>query len=298
MQVREVPIDRIDFAVWNRRALVDAMDEGIQELSESIAAIGQSVPAKVAVYPGSPQERYPLVYGHRRWLALKSIQDRTGTPQSLKCLAMHDPTESQILQEIAVENGNRQDFLPSERAKLEVEMRNALVKEGKVSTRDRPLPGRPSYASLRASQLGVSERIIEHQVRLGEATPALLQAADDKTVTITGAYSLAAFDPSTQVHVVSYLQGEGVTHANPRQVAAVVDAVRNRQGLPAVKHGATYEPSLTTQTLAEKLEKLSTENAALRTALDYYAQQPNGSLAQDVLDSLRDGIFIARATKR
>lgn len=284
MNVVELPLDQIQRLKFQTRHSNgdSAWAEGVGELAEDIGRQGQLQPALVIESGEDFGPPYILLVGHRRAAACESL----GRPLQCIIRPAQDFNSYGLLQTVWAENVLRQGWTPVERAEMEVRLYRAAYVSGRISTKTHQVAGVPTYPELRSQQTGETRKTIENYVALGHASPALKHevdiaaARDSETrraaaLTVSGGYSLARFDAETQASVVQALHEGGVKRAGPREVAVVVNAVRQRAGQPALKNGVQYAPSLETKTLGADLALTKRVNDVLYEALHFYAEHTN-----------------------
>lgn len=103
-----------------RDRLPDDNDADFEAFKNSIAQEGQKVPITVRRHKDQP-DRYQIVYGHRRWRALREL----GTQVSA-IIANYSDRDLVVAQ--GIENANRQDLSWIERALFADEMQSAGIK--------------------------------------------------------------------------------------------------------------------------------------------------------------------------
>jgi len=125
----EVPVERIEPNPWNPRAI--AQDEAMKELLESIRKFGVLQPICVRPHP-TKKEKYEIVYGHRRWLACKTL--------GIKTIPVNEPirplSDKEVIDMMGDENIRRQAYSPVELAKY-FELRNKIFGETQESIAQR-----------------------------------------------------------------------------------------------------------------------------------------------------------------
>ncbi|MDQ0563224.1 ParB family chromosome partitioning protein [Rhizobium mesoamericanum] len=117
--IREIDPSLIDPSPYPDR-LPDDGNESFEAFKRSIATDGQKVPIQIRKHPSS-NERYQIVYGHRRWLAAKQL----GKP--VKAIEVEISDLDLVLAQ-GIENANRQDLTWIERALFASRMDDAGIK--------------------------------------------------------------------------------------------------------------------------------------------------------------------------
>lgn len=118
-QVVSLDPDVIDPSPFRDR-LPDDSDTDFQGFKNSIAQEGQKVPVTVRRHPGT-SDRFQVVYGHRRWRALKELGNKVSA-------IVADYSDRDLVIAQGIENANRQDLSWIERALFADEMQSAGIK--------------------------------------------------------------------------------------------------------------------------------------------------------------------------
>jgi len=166
---------------------------------------------------------YDLVCGHRRFEAMTASLGYNIIP----CTIRERPSEDVIWDWITAENEQRQDLTHSERALLEAQCKEIYIASGACSARAENNtivnPGQPTFSEVRALRLGISEKSVENYVRLGQATPEVREALDDKVLQVKGAYSLSRLCTVSQIAIVGIMRTRGLTYADAQEVREALD---------------------------------------------------------------------------
>ncbi|WP_226783030.1 ParB N-terminal domain-containing protein [Oceaniglobus trochenteri] len=119
--VRVLDLDQIDTGFLVRDRL-QADDEAMAALKESLTARGQQTPIEVQSLPGSSEgtARFGLISGWRRVLALRGLFEKTGAPRFARVLALVRQPESLADSYVAMveENEIRAGLSYFERARI------------------------------------------------------------------------------------------------------------------------------------------------------------------------------------
>ncbi len=162
--VIEIPIEQIRPAPWNPGGRMDP--EGVNELADSIAAVGQQEPALVRPVEADPPVKYEMVFGHRRLAACRVLASRpftfaAGRPQGIRLRAfVRDMSEEEAMILSGVENLQRQGFSDIEEAEF---FRTCGARYGE------------SAVKILAEKLSVSEKYVRKRVRILELPEAALK---------------------------------------------------------------------------------------------------------------------------
>ena len=174
-KVMEIPLSEID--PFPNHPFLVKHDEAMQNMTESIKTFGIQTPAIVRQ---KDDGRYELISGHRRKMA-----SELASLDTLPCIVrqLSDPDAV-----IAMVDGNiqRENILPSERAKSYKMRLEAMNKQGKrtdltYSPVANKLKGKTSSAEL-AEQLNTSKDQIFRYVRLNELIPQILEMVDNSVI--------------------------------------------------------------------------------------------------------------------
>jgi hypothetical protein len=283
-------LDDLDFEIYHFRDSADTSSKDVVALSEDIGANGQLQGALVVEPFTGSLYKYNLVIGHRRYLALLGIEERTGVRQKLECDIKTPRDEAEAIGWAISENQARKNFEISELCKLEVRLRDMMLSRGLVvaNKKAKQKEGDKTYNEYRAAIEGVTTRTIEKRLSIGEAVPLLHEAVDAKYLSFNSASSLAVFDAATQTHVIQYLYENSIAAKRPDEIAAIANAIRMRQGMPVIKHGKDYLPSDYTLDFGEHINRMERLMGMTKMCLDYYSMGNNdkGLRARRVLEAI------------
>lgn len=164
-----VDIEKIDAPVEADRDLIDP--DKIRELAESIRSQGLHSPILIRPANG----RYECVFGHRRLLAHRLIGE-------LKIRSMvKEMTDDQVFEARAVENDQREDLNPIERAKTYKRLRD------RFNMSNRQI----------AQKMGRSAGVVDKYLHLLEIPEEFQQAVAKKKLTIDVAVTLNKIEDPT-----------------------------------------------------------------------------------------------------
>lgn len=161
-QIHDIPLENIRPAPWNPPSRLDPAL--VQGLADSIAQEGQQSPALVRPrrdegLESEPPVLYELVWGHRRYAALKLLAERTDSPRTLKAF-VRVMTEEQAMISSGIENLQREGFSDLEEAQF---FQIASERYGE------------SAVKILSEKLSVSPRYIRKRIRLLELPAAALE---------------------------------------------------------------------------------------------------------------------------
>ena len=166
-------------------------DELMQQTIDSISQVGVLSPAVVRPNPNG--DGYEVISGHRRLHACKEAGFDT-MPVIVK-----DLTDDEAVIFMVDSNLQRENILPSERAKAYKMKMEALKHQGKRSDLTFRQNGGKSWTVEKLSQdTGESVRNIERYIRLANLEPTLLEKVDNKEISFTPAVELASLSQEEQ----------------------------------------------------------------------------------------------------
>lgn len=175
----------------------------MKETVESIKEYGVLTPAIAR-----PREDggYEIIAGHRR----KRACELAGLDTMPVIIRNLDPDTATIL--MVDSNLQRENILPSERAKAYKMKLDALKRQGKRTDLTSPqLAAKFRCDDEVAKDAGVSGDTVRRYVRLTELSPPLQQMVDDKKIALTPAVELSYLKPEEQAIVVETIESEQAT---------------------------------------------------------------------------------------
>jgi ParB family chromosome partitioning protein len=182
-------------------------DQAMQDIVDSVKQNGVVVPA--IVRPRA-EGGYEIVAGHRRKLA----SERAGFTD-MPCI-IRNLTDDEAIIQLVDSNAQREDVLPSERAKA-YKMRLDAIKR----TAGRPpkqvqenVPN--NSANFRSDDEvgntdGISGDTVRNIISLNNLVPELMQMVDDKKISLTPAYQIAALTEPEQRLLIETMDSEQAT---------------------------------------------------------------------------------------
>ena len=188
-------------------------DQAMQDTVDSVKQNGVVVPA--IVRPRA-EGGYEIVAGHRRKLA----SERAGFPD-MPCI-VRNLTDDEAIIQLVDSNAQREDVLPSERAKaykmrLEAIKRTAGRPRKDLSDND-PLPDNSpnNSANFRSDDEvgnvdGISGDTVRNIISLNNLIPELMQMVDEKKISLTPAYQIAALTEPEQRLLLETIDSEQAT---------------------------------------------------------------------------------------
>ncbi len=181
-RLMEIPIELISDFPDHPYKVLD--DENMTELVESIKACGVIQP--VIVRAKDDGEGYEMVSGHRRKHACEIAGIKT-----MPC-RVQDLTRDEAIISMVDSNLQREEILPSEKAKAYKMRLDAMSRQGKRTD----LTSTPLVSKLRANEelgsaVGESREQIRRYIRLNELVPSLLDMVDEKKIALRPAVEIS-----------------------------------------------------------------------------------------------------------
>ncbi len=182
-------------------------DQAMLDTVDSVKQNGVVVPA--IVRPRS-DGGYEIVAGHRRKLA----SERAGFTD-MPCI-VRNLTDDEAIIQLVDSNAQREDVLPSERAKA-YKMRLEAIKRtaGRPPKQAQENPPNNS-ANFRSDDEvgntdGISGDTVRNIISLNNLVPELMQMVDDKKISLTPAYQIAALTEPEQRILLETMESEQAT---------------------------------------------------------------------------------------
>ena len=178
-------------------------DPAMLNTVSSIQQSGVLVPAIVRPREGGG---YELISGHRR----KAACERLGIP-ALPCIVRNLSDDEAIIQLVNA-NAQREDVLPSERAKAYKMRLEATKRQGERTDLTSP----NNSAKLRSDdEIGTSEGIsgdtIRNMIALNNLIPELMTMVDQGRISLTPAYQLCVLNEQEQRLLADTIESEQAT---------------------------------------------------------------------------------------
>ena len=182
-------------------------DQAMQDTMDSVKQNGVVVPA--IVRPRS-EGGYEIVAGHRRKLA----SERAGFTD-MPCI-VRNLTDDEAIIQLVDSNAQREDVLPSERAKA-YKMRLDAIKRTAGRPPKQAQENAPNNsANFRSDDEvgntdGISGDTVRNFISLNNLVPELMQMVDDKKISLTPAYQIAALTEPEQRLLIETMDSEQAT---------------------------------------------------------------------------------------
>ena len=182
-------------------------DKAMQDTMDSVKLNGVIVPAIVR-----PRDEggYEIVAGHRRKLA----SEQAGFTD-MPCI-VRNLTDDEAIIQLVDSNAQREDVLPSERAKA-YKMRLEAIKRRAGRPRKDLSENAPNVsANFRSDDEvgntdGISGDTVRNIISLNNLVPELMQMVDDKKISLTPAYQIAALTEPEQRILLETMESEQAT---------------------------------------------------------------------------------------
>ncbi len=147
-QIQEIPLEQIRPAPWNPPARISPAK--VKDLADSINREGQQTPALVRPVEAEDPVQYELVYGHRRYAAIKSLSEKNGGGLNLKAF-VKDMSEEDAMISSGIENLQREGLTDIEEAEF---FQTASERYGE------------SAVKILSEKLSVSHRYIRKRIKI------------------------------------------------------------------------------------------------------------------------------------
>ena len=171
-------------------------DEEIEALVETVKDKGVTNPITVRPREGGG---YEIVSGHRRMLA-SELAGFTNAP----CIVRNLTDEQAITQMVEDNTTQREQILPSERAKALKMQLDAIKRQG---ARDEDSKGQRSNEVV-AKRNKMTVKTVQRYIKLNELVPDLMKMVDDKKMGFTTAVELAFISPKNQRYIAVAIEGQ------------------------------------------------------------------------------------------
>ena len=178
-------------------------DPSMMELVESVKQFGVLVPAIAR-----PREdgSYELIAGHRRQKACE-----LAGLDSMPVIVMNLDDNDAIIQMVE-SNIQRENILPSERAKAYKLKMEALKRQGARSDLTSPkISAKFRSDDSVGDEAGVSGDTVRNYIALNNLIPELMEMVDEKKITLSPAYQIAALPKESQEQLLDTIESEQAT---------------------------------------------------------------------------------------
>ena len=178
-------------------------DPSMMELVESVKQFGVLVPAIAR-----PREdgSYELIAGHRRQKACE-----LAGLDSMPVIVMNLDDNDAIIQMVE-SNIQRENILPSERAKAYKLKMEALKRQGARSDLTSPkISAKFRSDDSVGDEAGVSGDTVRNYIALNNLIPELMEMVDEKRIALSPAYQIAALPKESQEQPLDTIESEQAT---------------------------------------------------------------------------------------
>ena len=178
-------------------------DPSMMELVESVKQFGVLVPAIAR-----PREdgSYEIIAGHRRQKACE-----LAGLDSMPVIVMNLDDNDAIIQMVE-SNIQRENILPSERAKAYKLKMEALKRQGARSDLTSPkISAKFRSDDSVGDEAGVSGDTVRNYIALNNLIPELMEMVDEKKIALSPAYQIAALPKESQEQLLDTIESEQAT---------------------------------------------------------------------------------------
>ena len=182
-------------------------DQAMQDTMDSVKQNGVVVPA--IVRPRA-EGGYEIIAGHRRKLA----SEQAGFSE-MPCI-IRNLTDDEAIIQLVDSNAQREDVLPSERAKAYKMRLEAIKRTAGRPRKDLSENAPNNSANFRSDDEvgtvdGISGDTVRNIISLNNLVPELMQMVDEKKISLTPAYQLAALTEPEQRVLLDTIDSEQAT---------------------------------------------------------------------------------------
>ena len=178
-------------------------DQAMQDTVDSVKQNGVVVPA--IVRPRA-EGGYEIIAGHRRKLA----SEQAGFTD-MPCI-VRNLTDDEAIIQLVDSNAQREDVLPSERAKAYKMRLDAIKRQGARTDLTSPNNSAKSRSDDEVgSTEGISGDTVRNIISLNNLVPELMQMVDEKKISLTPAYQIATLTEPEQRLLVETIDSEQAT---------------------------------------------------------------------------------------
>ena len=186
------------------------MDEGMQEMAESVKQYGVLVPALVRP---KPEGGYEMVAGHRRKMASELVGQK-----EMPCI-IRDLSDDEATIIMVDSNLQREKILPSEKAFAYKMKLDAMNRQGqRTDLTSTPVVSKLRTNEVLAQQLGESRETIRRFIRLTELIPPILDMVDDGRIAMRPAVELSYLPKEHQQALFETMQYDDCTPSHAQAI--------------------------------------------------------------------------------
>lgn len=197
-KVRVIPLKYVDDFPGHPFQVLE--DEDMEKLTESIRDNGVINPIIVRK---KEDERYEIISGHRR----KHACEKLGI--ELIPTIVRDVTRDEAIIAMVDSNLQRENILPSEKAKAYKMKMDAMKRQGaRTDLTSRPVGEKLLSVEEVAASANESARQVHRYIRLNELTPELLDFVDEGKIGLRPAVELSYLQEEEMRDLVDYIDAE------------------------------------------------------------------------------------------
>ena len=197
-KVRVIPLKYVDDFPGHPFKVLE--DEDMEKLTESIRDNGVINPIIVRK---KEDERYEIISGHRR----KHACEKLGI--ELIPTIVRDVTRDEAIIAMVDSNLQRENILPSEKAKAYKMKMDAMKRQGaRTDLTSRPVGEKLLSVEEVAASANESARQVHRYIRLNELTPELLDFVDEGKIGLRPAVELSYLQEEEMRDLVDYIDAE------------------------------------------------------------------------------------------
>jgi ParB/RepB/Spo0J family partition protein len=175
-------------------------DDEMQAMVSSVKDKGVTQPAVVRPREGGG---YEMVSGHRR----QKASELAGFFE-MPCIVRNLTDEEAITQMVEDNTNQREQILPSERAKALKMQLDAIKRQGARTDPSKDENEKRSNAVV-AERNKMSVKTVQRYIKLNELVPDLAAMVDEKKIGFTTAVELAFIKPKSQRYIAVAIEGQG-----------------------------------------------------------------------------------------
>ena len=284
-----IPLDKIDDFPNHPFRVID--DKDMEDLTESIKLNGVLTPIIVR---HKSEGRFECIAGHRRRRA-STKANKLDIPAYIV-----DMNDDEATVAMVDANLQREKILPSEKAFAYKMKLDAISRQGKRTDLTSCQVGTKLRADEQiADELGESARQIQRFIRLTNLVPELLQASDEKKLSLIAAVDLSYLDVNEQYTVCEYMkQGKAPSIRQAAELKALSKArIFNKESAERVM----FPPKKEEQKKEKESTKIEIENWGgtdnqvmkgyiLHAFNKWNEEYPEQSISKEALENLMMGL--------
>ena len=178
-------------------------DQAMLDLIQSVQSHGVLVPAIARLRPDG---EYEIIAGHRR----KHASELAGL--DFMPVVVLDPNDDEVIIQLVDSNIQRENILPSERAKAYKMRMEAMKRQGARTDLTSPnISAKFRSDDELGQEVGVSGDTIRNYASLTNLVPELMQMVDEGRIKLSPAYQIAALPHNEQSLLLDTIESEQAT---------------------------------------------------------------------------------------